>query len=52
MYTPSLCFIAQGTKELLLAQERFEYGPTNYLITSMNLPVVGKIIKASPDVRI
>ncbi|AIQ35820.1 AraC family transcriptional regulator [Paenibacillus sp. FSL R5-0345] len=50
VYTPSLCFIAQGTKELLLAQERFEYGPANYLITSMNLPVVGKIIKASPDV--
>lgn len=49
VYKPSLCFIAQGTKEILLAQERFVYSPTNYLITSMNLPVIGKIIKASPD---
>ncbi|MDH6427409.1 AraC family transcriptional regulator [Paenibacillus sp. FSL R7-0048] len=49
VYKPSLCFIAQGTKEILLAKERFEYGPANYLISSMNLPVIGQIIKASPN---
>jgi AraC-like DNA-binding protein len=36
-------------KEILLAQERFEYGPADYLISSMNLPVIGQIIKASSD---
>ncbi len=50
VYNPSFCFIAQGLKELFLAEERFEYGPSNYLITSMNLPVTGQVIKASPDV--
>jgi AraC-like DNA-binding protein len=33
----------------LLAQERFEYGPADYLISSMNLPVIGRVIKASSD---
>ncbi|MCM3172391.1 MULTISPECIES: AraC family transcriptional regulator [unclassified Paenibacillus] len=49
VYNPSFCIIAQGKKEILLAQERFEYGPSNYLIASMNLPVVGQVIKASPE---
>lgn len=49
VYKPSLCFIAQGTKEILFTKERFEYGPANYLISSMNLPVIGQIIKASPN---
>jgi AraC-like DNA-binding protein len=49
VYKPCLCFIAQGMKEILLAQERFEYGPADYLISSMNLPVIGRVIQASPD---
>lgn len=49
VYKPSLCFIAQGLKEILLAQESFEYGPADYLISSMDLPVVGQVIKASPN---
>ncbi|NHN32841.1 AraC family transcriptional regulator [Paenibacillus agricola] len=49
VYKPCLCFIAQGLKEILLAQERFEYGPADYLISSMNLPVIGRVIKASSD---
>lgn len=49
VYNPSFCLITQGSKEVFLADERFEYGPSNYLITSMNVPVVGKLITASPD---
>jgi AraC-like DNA-binding protein len=49
VYKPSFCVVVQGLKEILLAQERFEYGPSNYLIASMNLPVIGQIIKASTD---
>ncbi len=48
VYKPCVCFIAQGGKELFLAQQRFEYGPADYLIASMNLPVNGQVIKASP----
>ncbi|TBL69085.1 AraC family transcriptional regulator [Paenibacillus thalictri] len=49
VYNPSFCFVAQGMKELLLAGERLEYGPSNYLITSVNLPVIGHVVKASPE---
>lgn len=47
VYNPSYCFIAQGLKEVWLAKERFEYGPADFLVSSMNLPVIGQIIKAS-----
>ncbi|NOU77506.1 helix-turn-helix domain-containing protein [Paenibacillus sp. LMG 31459] len=50
VYKPSFCVIAQGLKEVLLAEERFEYGSADYLIASMNLPVVGKIIRATTDI--
>jgi AraC-like DNA-binding protein len=49
VYNPCFCFIARGFKDVLLAQERYEYGPADYLISSMNLPVIGHVIKASPD---
>lgn len=49
VYRTSFCFIASGSKEILLAQERYVYTPSDYLIASMNLPVVGQIINASPD---
>jgi len=49
VYKPSLCFIAQGRKQNLLAHERFVYGPADYLIASMNLPVIGQVIEASPE---
>ncbi|WP_379127430.1 AraC family transcriptional regulator N-terminal domain-containing protein [Paenibacillus sp. sgz500958] len=47
---PSFCFIAQGVKEILLAQERFIYSSADYLVTSVDLPVVGQTIKATADV--
>jgi AraC-like DNA-binding protein len=50
VYKPSFCVIAQGLKEVLLAEERFEYGSADYLIASMNLPVVGQVIRASAEI--
>ncbi|MFD1990419.1 AraC family transcriptional regulator N-terminal domain-containing protein [Paenibacillus nicotianae] len=46
---PALCFIAQGSKEIYLAKERFSYNPNDYLVGSINLPVVGQVIKASAE---
>ncbi|RPK09306.1 AraC family transcriptional regulator [Priestia endophytica] len=47
VYKPAFCVIVQGEKEVLLAQERFKYGPADYLISSVDLPVTGQVIKAS-----
>ncbi|MBM7655445.1 AraC family transcriptional regulator [Neobacillus cucumis] len=45
----SFCIIVQGEKEVLLAEERFRYGPGHYIVASVDLPVTGQVIKASSD---
>ncbi|GFZ83599.1 transcriptional regulator [Paenibacillus marchantiophytorum] len=49
VYEPSFCIVAQGAKEVWLAQERFEYNPTEYLVSSVHLPVTAQVIEASQD---
>jgi AraC-like DNA-binding protein len=43
---PALGLIAQGCKRLLVGGEVYEYDPMHYLVTSMDLPVTGKVIIA------
>jgi AraC-like DNA-binding protein len=50
VYKPSLCIIVQGMKEVLLSQERFQYGPADYLVASVNLPITGQVTEASSEV--
>jgi AraC-like DNA-binding protein len=50
VYKPSLCIIVQGAKEVMLAQERFRYSPSDYLVASVELPVKGQVVEASSDV--
>lgn len=44
----SFCVIVQGQKEMLLGRERFRYGPGSYIVATMDLPVSGQVIEASP----
>ncbi|KUO97061.1 AraC family transcriptional regulator [Ferroacidibacillus organovorans] len=50
MYKPSICMVVQGAKEVWLAQERFKYSPTDYLIASVDLPVTAQVTEASSRV--
>lgn len=50
MYKPRICIIVQGAKEVFLAQEHFKYGPRDYLVTSVDLPVSGQVTEASPEI--
>ncbi|WP_338113012.1 AraC family transcriptional regulator [Paenibacillus artemisiicola] len=45
----SICFVFQGQKEVLLAQERYRYDPAEYLVASVQLPVISQITEASPE---
>lgn len=47
---PSLCIVVQGIKEVLLSQELFRYGPADYLVSSVNLPIIGHVTEASSEV--
>lgn len=44
---PSFCVIAQGSKDLLVGEDRFRYDPAHYLITTVGLPAVGQVVEAS-----
>ena len=46
---PSFCTIAQGSKEVLLGDSRYQYDPSHYLITTVDLPYTGHILEASPE---
>ncbi|MFL6516557.1 MAG: AraC family transcriptional regulator [Bacillus sp. (in: firmicutes)] len=50
VYKPSLCIVVQGMKEVLLSQERFQYGPADYLVASVKLPITGQVTEASSQV--
>jgi AraC-like DNA-binding protein len=39
--------VAQGTKQVVLGSETLEYDPANYLITSVDLPVVCQVVRAT-----
>ena len=49
VYTPAFCVIAQGSKEVFLGEERYQYDPAQYLLTTVELPVVSQILEASKE---
>ncbi len=46
---PSLCVIAQGSKELLLGDSRYRYDPLHYLLVTLELPFISQVVDASED---
>lgn len=46
---PSICLIAQGAKRVMIGEDIYVYDAENFLITSVDLPVVGQIIEASNE---
>ena len=49
VYRSVLAVAVQGSKRLVLADEQFQYDSRHYLITSVDLPVMGQITEATPD---
>lgn len=49
IYTPTLCLVAQGTKEARLGEATYRYNAENYLIASVELPVMGSVIEATEE---
>jgi AraC-like DNA-binding protein len=48
VYEPSLCVVAQGTKEIVVGGEAFRYDPSNFLLVSVDLPASSRVVNASP----
>ena len=49
IYTPSVCLVTQGRKRASLGDRTFIYGAGDYLVASVDLPIVGTVIEASAD---
>ena len=46
LYEPSLTLLVQGRKRVMLGKEAFACGPSRYLLTSVNVPVIGQVVEA------
>ena len=49
MVETSLCVIAQGSKEVLLGESRYRYDPSQYLLATVELPTIRRILQASKE---
>jgi AraC-like DNA-binding protein len=46
---PAFCVIAQGSKEVFLGEDRFQYDPMHYLLATAELPIVSHVLEASQE---
>jgi AraC-like DNA-binding protein len=49
VFKPAFCVVAQGSKRMLLGEEVFRYDPGHYLISTVDLPIVSHVVKASEE---
>ncbi|ODG99080.1 AraC family transcriptional regulator [Nostoc sp. KVJ20] len=49
VYEPILGIVVQGKKEALLGEETYRYGAAQYLVVSVDLPLSGFVIEATPQ---
>lgn len=48
-YRPSLCIVAQGTKEVLAGARTITYGDMQSLVVTVDVPVLSQVVEASAD---
>src|SRR2546421_4771144 len=46
---PSVAVIAQGSKEVLLGENRYRYDPSHYLLATVELPTIRRVLEASKE---
>ena len=46
LYRSMICFILQGSKRIALNDNLLSYGSEHYLISALDLPLVGQILDA------
>src|SRR3954470_18794062 len=49
LYRPAFCLIAQGSKRVLLGDEAYRYDSGNYLIFTVDLPIVFRVEGANEE---
>ena len=49
MFEPSVCVIAQGSKEVHFGSSRYQYNPFHYLLVTVDLPHISQVLEASKE---
>jgi AraC-like DNA-binding protein len=49
VHDASLCLVVQGEKEVMLEDETYRYAASEFLVVSIDLPVIGQVTVASPE---
>ena len=49
LYGPALCMVAQGSKEVLVGDDRYRHDPAHYLLITVELPIVSWVLEASRE---
>jgi AraC-like DNA-binding protein len=49
LYRPMICLVLQGAKEVTIGSHMLRYDPASYFVATLELPVSGKIVEASPE---
>ena len=49
LYQPMLCFVLQGSKRVIIGERVIEYRAGDFLVASVDLPVIGQVTEASAD---
>lgn len=49
VFKPAFCVIAQGSKNVFLGDDLFRYDSGNYLISTIDLPIVSHVAEASEE---
>jgi AraC-like DNA-binding protein len=44
-----LCLVLQGAKEVVIGGRRLRYDPACYFVATLDLPVSGRVVEASPE---
>lgn len=49
LHEPALCIVVQGRKQVILGDRIYRYGPEQYLVVSVDVPIVGQVVEATAD---
>ena len=49
VYEPAVCIVAQGRKQSIAGEGVYVYDAEKYLVVSVGVPAVGRVLEASPD---
>ena len=47
MYTPSVCFVLQGEKNVWSGNKVYRYNPASYLVSCIDVPAIFQVVSAS-----